>query len=277
VVSPIKVARVAAGQQVDLALLAVLRARNAGLGPALFGAVLVAPVDVVEMGGLVVQIAGEQHHAFRVTAVAVAQVDDQRLGVAHHGHGGGDARGDLVLAAELMHVDIADVGGQPVDIVEAEVEALRFGQLRGLVHRRFGRVGLQWYRVFEVAHFQVLVVTVALQRVGERIGEFFGAGDRIEITVLKLCTQALSYRRGLVRKDVGAIKIGDDAVDHFAAGGLVHVHVFLRRSGLGMAWHAEQREACRAQYTSTGQHGDAYRLGLSFCIHLRTPRCGLHR
>jgi len=70
--------------------------------------------------------------------------------------------------------------------------------------------------------------------------------------MLLLSAQVLPHHRGLVRKDVGAIEIGNDAVDHFAADGVVHGHVFLRRPRLGMAGHPDQRKPCRPQYTCTG-------------------------
>ena len=66
------------------------------------------------------EMADQEGHAFRLAAAITPQVQDQRLAAGDQLHGGSECISNKLHGPEAAHLQVADIGRQQLDFLDAE-------------------------------------------------------------------------------------------------------------------------------------------------------------
>ncbi len=136
------------------------------------------------MGGAGKEVGGNEGDHLGVAAAIFAQVEDDGVHVGkeiHGGNGGGPAH---FRVSEKIELQVADVAGEDVHLVETAVHALHVLAVAGAlvgIRRAFGTVR---HRRGAEVHAEMLVVADFLKILGQLFGEGVTVGDGIVVTFL---------------------------------------------------------------------------------------------
>ena len=202
------------------------------------------------MRGLVEEVCGDESNHLGIATAVVAEIEDDGVHVAkevHRGHGRRTANGRI---EESIEFQIADVGGQPFDLLEGTVVARQLGS-----HPRFiigSPLGLAFRQNLGGKHdVQVLIVADLLQIVGEHRRKLLAIGDGVVRTFLLSLPHSLFHLLGAFRVDVELVQVCHHSVDHASPGGGIDLYVHVGRRHAG-------RDRAQAETCDNGRIGVAH-------------------
>ena len=189
-------------------------AGNVRQSPILVGLVGFAFPKIVEVRGVVEEIAGDEGDHFRIASTVFAEIEDDGVHVGEKIHGSDCGGSANIRVGEEIEFDVADVARKMFDLFETTIRVFHvFVIAREVFGRRLGFFGTIGRCHGAVVHVEMLVVTDGAEVVGKFFGESGAVGDGVVFTALLASANVVFHFLGDVGENVTVVELFDGAVD----------------------------------------------------------------